>query len=187
MPELMAASNSLAYLFTWWQKEVSRRRKRWREDAKGLHENVGAGSIPTFSGDPTAMLPSPRTASMRTAQEGSDILSIMLFISTSISINSVTTWWFNSCTQRGRKTWVIIAFVRLARKNTKISPQTFHAISPRKRRRWRWFSGTRRCCLKTDINTPRWQATWDQHALTLPCRQGNAVRYTQAVNTGLLF
>lgn len=45
----------------------------------------------TFSGDPTAMLPSPRTANMRTVQHGSDILSIMLFNSTSISISSVTT------------------------------------------------------------------------------------------------
>lgn len=54
---------------------------------------------------------------------------------------------------------------------TNFSPQTFHAILPRKRRRWLWFSGTRRCCLKTDISTPRLRATWDQHALTWPCWQ----------------
>lgn len=45
----------------------------------------------TFSGDPSAILPSPRTDNMRTVQQGSDIRSIMLFIKTSININSVTT------------------------------------------------------------------------------------------------
>lgn len=86
----------------------------------------GAESIPTFSGDPTAMLPSPRTASMRTVHEGSDILSIMLFISTSISINSVTTWWFNSCTQRGNNHGVIPLFLRKAEKSPDKCFTPFH-------------------------------------------------------------
>lgn len=94
MPELMAASSSLAYLFTCWENEV---RGRW-SCAQSISWKwvVSVHTCCTFSGDPMAILPSPRTANMRTVQQGSDILSIMLFINTSININSVTTWWFKS-------------------------------------------------------------------------------------------
>lgn len=55
-----------------------------------------AGPVHTFSGDPTAMLPSPLMDSMRTVALVSEMRSIMLFISTSIIMSSVTTWWFSS-------------------------------------------------------------------------------------------
>lgn len=93
MPELMAARSSFAYLFTWWKKR----------DWSNSNSQRNMKSVPllslcglTFSGDPDAIFPSPRTANMRTVQLGSEILSIMLFIRTSISISSVTTWWFKS-------------------------------------------------------------------------------------------
>lgn len=102
MPELMAAKSSLAYLFTWrgrqkgesceWPNSYS----SYSTVAHSICVCLCMYVCCTFSGDPTAILPSPRTANMRTVQQGSDILSIMLFINTSISINSVTTWWFNS-------------------------------------------------------------------------------------------
>lgn len=45
----------------------------------------------TFSGEPAAMLPSPRSASIRTSVQASFCLPIMLSITVSSSIRSFTT------------------------------------------------------------------------------------------------